>query len=33
MGLDVGINTLSVFRIARHEAIFLKSENLMGMTD
>lgn len=33
MGLDVGINTLSVFRIARHEAIFLKSENLMLMTD
>lgn len=33
MGLDVGINTLSVFRIARHEAIFIKSEDLMNMTD
>ena len=33
MGLDVGINTLSVFRIARHEAIFIKSEDLLALND
>ena len=33
MGLDAGIHSLNVFRIARHEAIFIKSEDLLAMTD
>ena len=36
MGLDAAlssINTLSIFRNARNEAVFIKSEDLIQMTD
>ena len=33
MGLDAGINTLNIFRMARHEAIFVKSADLSTLTD
>ena len=33
MGLDVGINTLNIFRMSRHEAIFVKSADLSTLTD
>jgi len=33
MGLNAGIHTLNVFRMARHEALFVKSEDILLMTD
>ena len=33
MGLEVDFNTLDVFRIARYEAIFIRSEDLLSMSE
>jgi len=33
MGLDVSIKTLNIYRMSRHEAIFVKSADLSTLTD
>lgn len=33
MGLNVAMNTLGAFRIARQEVLFMSAEDLLTMTD